>query len=460
MRRVGGYPGKGTAFKRDWTRGSLIGNLWSLYWPVLISNTINVLGPTIDMIWVGRLGAASIAGVGVSAVAVMVVTSLMMGLFTGTIALVARFVGAGDERSANRVAQQAFIVGIAFSILAAIVGVFLSEPILTLLGVALDVIGEGAAYMRIQLVGMVSMSLLSLAQSIMQASGDTVTPMKISVGYRLFHVAFCPALVFGWWIFPRLGVSGAALSNVIAQSLGGAIGLWVLFSGRTRLQVTLKNFRLDRNIIWRTVKIGIPASITNVERNFADLVLVRFIVPFGTCAVAAHSVVQRVDQFIQMPCAGLGTAAGVLAGQNMGANQPGRASRTGWLAAALATGFTVACSVIIWFWAERLVRIFNAEPGLVEIASSFLMIQIAGYVLWGIVIALSMCLNGIGDTMITMLTNLTTMWGVAIVLAYFLSQVPSLGVYGIRWGIVIGIAVRAIIYSAYFKLGRWKRKKI
>ena len=460
MKEAGGYPGKGTAFKRDWTKGSIIGNLWSLYWPVLISNTINVLGPTIDMIWVGRLGAASIAGVGVSAIAVMVVTSLMTGLFTGTIALVARFVGAGDEQSANRAAQQAFVVGVVFSIFMAIIGIFLTKPILSLLGVEADVVAEGAAYMRIQLVGMVTMNSLLVAQSIMQASGDTITPMKISVGYRLFHVVLCPSLVFGWWIFPRLGVSGAALSNVIAQSLGGGIGLWILFSGRTRLMVTLRNFGLDRNLIWRTVKIGIPASITHMERNFADLVLVRFIVPFGTFAVAAHSIVQRIDQFIQMPCGGLGTAAGVLGGQNLGAGQPERATRTGWLAAGLTTGFTVICSVVVWFWAEHLVRIFNAEPGLVEIASTFLMIQIAGYVLWGVVISLSMCLNGIGDTVITMLTNLTTMWGVAIVLAYFLSQVPGIGVYGIRWGIVTGIAIRAIIYSTYFKLGRWKRKKI
>jgi putative MATE family efflux protein len=460
MRKTGNYPGKETAFKRDWTKGSIIGNLWSLYWPMLISNSINMLGPTVDMIWVGRLGAASIAGVGVSGIAVMVVTSLMTGLFTGTMALVARFVGAGDEKNANRAAQQAFVIGIAFSIFMAIIGIFLTEPILTLLGMEADVVAEGAAYMRIQLVGMVTMISLSVAQSIMQASGDTLTPMKISVGYRLFHVALCPFLVFGWWLFPRLGVSGAALSNVIAQSLGGGIGLWILFSGRTRLSVTLRNFRLDRSIIWRTVKIGIPASVTNMERNFADLVLVRFLVPFGTFAVAAHSVVQRIDQFIQMPCGGLGMAAGVLGGQNLGANQPERAARTGWLATGLSTGFSVIWSVAIWFWAEHLVRIFNAEPGLVEIASTFLTIQIVSYVLWGVVITLSMCLNGIGDTMITMLTNLTTMWGVALVLAYFLSRVPGLGVYGIRWGLVTGIVVRAVIYSVYFKLGRWKHKKI
>jgi putative MATE family efflux protein len=374
--------------------------------------------------------------------------------------MISRFVGAGDEKSANRVAQQAFVIGIAFSIFMAIIGIFLTEPILALLGMEADVLAEGTAYMRIQLMGMVTMSSLSVVQSIMQASGDTFTPMKINIGYRLFHMTLCPFLVFGWWAFPRLGVSGAALSNVIAQSLGGAVGLWILFSGRTRMLVTLRDFRFDRSIIWRTVKIGIPASVTNVARNFADLVLVWFIIPFGTFAVAAHSLAQRIDQFAQMPSGGFGTAAGVLAGQNLGANQPERAARTGWLAVGLSTGFSVICSVVTWFWAEQLVSIFNAEPTLLEIGSTFLRIQIVSYMLWGVVVALSLCLNGVGDTIVPMLTNLITMCGLQIILAYFLSRVPGLGVYGIRWGIASGIVVRAVIYSVYFKLGRWKHKTI
>jgi putative MATE family efflux protein len=457
---IGSSLRKGTRFTKDWTKGSILGNLWSLSWPMLISNTIGIMGPAIDMIWVGRLGTASIAGVGVSGIAIMVANSLLMGLFTGTVAIIARFVGSGDEKSANRVAQQAFVIGIAFSIFMAIIGIFLTEQILALLGVEADVVAEGAAYMRIQLIGMVTMSSVSVAQSIMQASGDTFTPMKINIGYRLFQIVLCPFLVFGWWVFPSLGVSGASLSNVIAQSLGGAVGLWILFSGRTRMSVTLRNFRFDRSIIWRTVKIGIPASITNVARNFADLVLIWLITPFGTFAVAAHSLAQRIDQFAQMPSGGFGTAAGVLAGQNLGARQPEKAAKTGWMAVSLSTIFSIICSVVTWFWAEQLVRIFNADPSLVEIGSTFLRIQIVSYMLWGVVVVLSLCLNGIGDTMIPMITNLITMCGLQIILAYFLSRIPGLGVYGIRWGIASGIVARAVIYSVYFKVGRWKNKKV
>ena len=447
--------------RRDWTQGSIVRNLWSLSWPMLIGNTINAMGPAIDMIWVGKLGASSIAGVGVSGLAVMVANSLVFGLFTGATAVVARFVGAKDEEAANHAAQQAFVIALVFSFLMALVGIFLADSILVLLGVSTDVVAEGAAYLRIQFTGIVTMSALQVSQSIMQASGDSRNPLKISLGFRALQVVLCPALVFGWWLFPHLGVSGAALSNVITQGIGGSIALWILFSGRTRLKVTLKKFHFDFNLIWRMLKIGLPSSTTFVIITFTELMLVRFITPFGTVAIAAHSLALRIDQFIQNLSGGLGIAAGVLGGQNLGAGQPQRAERTCWLAVGLATCISLACSVIVWFWIEPILGIFNAtDPVLLGTAATFLRIQIVSYLVWGLVIVFTLSLNGIGDTMIPLLTNIVTMTGVQLTLAYYLPQWTGLGVYGVRWALVTGQLLRAIIYPLYFKSGRWKRKKV
>jgi len=259
------------------------------------------LGPTIDMIWVGRLGSSAIAGVGVSGMVIMVVNGLIMGLFTSLRAMLARFVGAKDESAANHITQQAFVIGIAFSLVMAVLGLFLAEPILRIMGVEADVVVEGATYMRIQFLGIMTLSLLTVTQTVMQASGDAFNAMKISIVFRLFHIAVSPFLIFGWWIFPRLGVSGSALTSVFSQAIGGSIGLWFLFTGRTRMQLSLRNFHLDWNMIWRMVKIGIPAAFNSMERGLANLALMWFIVPFGTIAVAGHSIMTRIETFLQMP---------------------------------------------------------------------------------------------------------------------------------------------------------------
>jgi putative MATE family efflux protein len=457
---VGRAKHRPAAIDRDYTQGSISGNLWTMTWPTTISNTIFMLGPMIDMIWVGKLGSAAIAGVGISGMAALVMMSARMGLNTGTRAFVARFVGAGDHEAANHVAQQTFVISALFAIFTAIIGILFAEKILILLGVEPDVVKQGADYMRIVFVGSVTMSFTMMAQGIMQASGDAVTPMKISVGIRILHIILSPFLIFGWWIFPSLGVKGAALTGVISQGIGGYILMRYLFTGKTRLKMTLKGFSFDGSMIWRIVKIGIPSSVTGMERSFANFVLMWLVVPFGTAAVAAQALAERIDGFVSMPAMGLGQSAGVLAGQNLGANQPERAKKTAWMATLWFSCVTFCGSIVIWFFAENIVHVFNSEPKLVEIAATFLRIDIVGYLVFGIVVVMMNVLNGVGDTTVPMWTTLLTMWLVQVPMALVLPKVTGLGVYGVRWGIVTAIVLRAVIYTVYFRSGRWQRKMI
>jgi putative MATE family efflux protein len=329
-----------------------------------------------------------------------------------------------------------------------------------MMGVEADVVTEGAAYMRIMFVGSVAMSFRFMTDGIMQASGDTINPMKMSIFYRLFHVALCPFLVFGWWIFPRLGVSGAAITNVFSQSLGVALGLWYLFTGRTRLQLTFRNFRVDLGIIWRIVKIGIPSSISGMQMSFGQLLLMWFMVPFGTLSVAAHTLCQRVEMFLFMPGMSMGMGAGVLAGQNLGAGQPERAEKGGWIAVGLVTGLMVIGTVAILLWAESIVRVFSSESDIVAITSTFLRIAAVGYLVMGPFSIFMNTLTGVGDTLPPLLITLLTFWLVNMPLAYYLPRVTDLGVDGIRWAMVVRTLVLAVAFTIYFKLGIWKRKKV
>ena len=419
-----------------------------------------MLGPTIDMIWVGKLGSASMAAVGVAGIAVQLMMGAMMGLMMGMRAMVARFIGAHDVRGANHVAQQTVVVSVAFSVTMAVVGMFLAESILGIFGLEAAVIAEGAAYLRILFIGVAAMAFRMMAEGIMQASGDAVTPMRITVLFRLFHVLLCPFLIFGWWIFPRMGVTGAATTNIISQSLGLSLGLWALFTGRSRLRLTMKNFQLDFKVIWRIVRIGLPALVSGVQRTFSQFFVMLFVAGYGTIPVAAHTINQRVEMMLMMPAFAFGMASGVLVGQNLGARQPRRAERSAWLAAGMVETVLVVCCLAILLWAEHIVRIFNTETDVVVMASAFMRIAVVGYALLGLMGVFMQSLNGAGDTMPTMIVGLGTVWGVTLPLAYFLPQITDLGVYGIRWGMVAGMSFSAVIYTIYFALGRWKRKRI
>jgi putative MATE family efflux protein len=246
----------------------------------------------------------------------------------------------------------------------------------------------------------------------------------------------------------------------LVTGLGMCISLWILFSGRTRLHLSLKDFRPDPEIIWRILKIGIPASITGLGKAFADLLLTWFIIPFGTVPLAAHNVISRIEGFVNAPSAGLGTGSGVLVGQNLGARQPNQASRSGWLAVALVLVFMLVCAAALLIWAEKIIALFNPDAKLVEIGSTFLRIAVSGYVGMSVVNVLQNCIYGSGDTLPPMSISLAMLWVVQLPLAYLLSHHTGLAVYGVRWAVVISFVLGAVAYLIYFRLGRWKRKRI
>jgi putative MATE family efflux protein len=453
-------PRERAAFNKDWTKGNTVHNIILLSWPIIILNLLWTMNLILEMIWVGKLGAASIAGVGIAGIIYMLVVMVKSGFSMGERAMVARFVGAGDAAAASHVAGQGYVLNVAYGAVVAAIGILFTEAIFSLFGLEANAVAEGVIYLRIVLIGCVTESFWMTSFTVMQASGDSVTPMKIAIFIRSFNAAICPFLVLGWWVFPRLGVGGAAITYIIVTGLGLSISLWVLFTGRTRLRLTLRDLYPDLNIIWRILKIGIPASVMGLARTFGDLALAWFMVPFGTLAVAAHSLINRIEMFINMPGLSLGVGAGVLVGQNLGADQPERASRSGWVALGLGECFMVVCSVVLLVWAEKIISLFNADPDLIRVGSTFLRIAVAGYLGMAVAYIMQNCIPGSGDTLPPMLITLAMLWVVQLPLAFFLSRFTDLGMYGVRWAIVAGFIVGAIAFITYFWQGRWKRKKV
>jgi putative MATE family efflux protein len=454
-------PSATAAYKgRDWTQGSILKNLLSLSWPMVISNTLNVIGPAIDLIWMGKLGPDAIAAVGIAGMIVMLVNSFFMGIFTGLRSMVARFIGASDRQGAIHVSQQAFVLAGLLGLIMAIIGISLDRWMLGVMGLAPDVLEIGAIYMRINFIGMIAMSMRFTTDGIMQASGDTMNPMKLAVVFRLFHVVLSPALIFGWWIFPRMGAAGSATAMVFAQTLGTVLGLWILMSGRSRLKITFRRFRFDLAAIWRLVKIGIPASIMGMQMQFGQLIMTMFVTQFGTLAVAAHSLCQRIDMLLSMPMTGIGIGAGVLVGQNLGAHKPERAEKSGWTAVILCESVFLVCGLAIMLWPSGVVNVFSSDPQLEQIAIHYVRIAALGYMVSAFSMVLQQCISGAGDTIPPLVIGLVVVWSIQIPVGWYLSSHTGLGVYGVRWAVVGGAFINMISYVVYFRTGRWKKKKI
>jgi putative MATE family efflux protein len=462
--RPGGAGGGGrrSAYAtRDLTEGSIPRNLWFLAWPQIIEGVLNVADQMVDLFWAGRgFGSRAIAGIGVAQNYTQFIMTGRQGLDTGMQAMVSRAIGAGNIGLANHITLQALTLSGAYSLTMVLLGVFFTEDLLRLLGVSNEVIAQGSLYMRVQFLGAAGIAFRMMAGSALQASGDTMTPMKATAATRILHIVLSPLLAFGWLGFPTLGLAGLAAANVLAQLVGAGMNFRALFTGTSRLHLTLRGYRLDFAIIWRQVRIGAPASVTGMERPLAQLVLVGFLAPFGDYALASYALANRAQMFVNLGMWGLGRSSGVLVGQNLGAGKTARARETilwaiGFMG--MVNGILVS---LVFFFPGAFLSIFNQEPELLSIAIPWLRIQVIGYLFMGASQIFMQSFNTAGDTVVPMFVTVGTIWGVQQPLAYFFSRYTTLGEFGIAWAIVIAMLAPLFVYIPYYIWGPWWRKRV
>ena len=442
---------------KDLTKGSIPRNLWFLAWPQVAESFLSVVDQLADLIWAGRLGFQAIAGLGVSQSYLMMLMTARMGLDSGMRSMISRAVGAKQVAYANHVVLQALTLTTAYSVILVTLGLILTIPLLQILGLSDGVVAQAAPYMRVQFFAMAMMGYQRMTAGALQAAGDSMTPLRAATVARVGHLVFSPFLIFGWWIFPDLGLAGAAVANLISQTVGVSMNARALIVGSSRLHVTFKGYYVDYPLIWRVLKIGLPASVTGAQRAVSQLIVVAIVASFGDIALAAFAMTRRAENTVLHASRGMGRAAGALAGQNLGANLPARAKASVFWAIVYASVASVTISAVFLIFPSQVASFFNSDAEFVAQATLWLQVLAIGYFSMNTVQVFTQSFNTTGATLAPMIVTVSTMWLLELPLAYFLSRHTSLEELGIPWAIVFGMTLRLAIFTWYYLRGTWLR---
>lgn len=457
---------------RDLTEGSVPRTLWLLVWPLMVSGLLQSIDQLFELTWAGMLGFRAIASIGVAQSWIQLFNTARQGFDTATRAMVARAIGAKDPELANHIASQALVFNVCLAWTSMFIGINVAPGLLRLLGVSEEMVAIGGQYLQLRFVSTSTFALLYTSGSILQASGDTITPMKAQFLARAILIPLSPILIF----VVGLGLPGAAVAGSIGQIVGVAMTLKVLFSGKSRVKITLAGLRPDFPLYWRMVKLGAPSSWTTGERALAQLLLTGVVAPFGDTVLAAFGMTQRLQQFVMLGQMGVGQAAGVLVGQNLGAKKLARARATTWWALGQCFLMSGIVGSIIFLFPDKFLALFTHEEHLLEVAVPWMHIMVIGFMAFAAGNVFMQVFNTAGDTTTTMLTGIATIWLVQQPLARILSGsletwnlfglqlsipgVEGLGAFGIAWAMVIAILARLVIFFPYFLWGPWYRKRV
>ena len=197
-----------------------------------------------------------------------------------------------------------------------------------------------------------------------------------------------------------------------------------------------------------------------LSRGLMALILMRIVARCGTAAIAGYGIGMRFHMIILMPAFVLGNAAATMVGQNLGSGRPDRSKTAAWMATGMDVVIMAASAVLMLAFAPPFVRLFDANPEVVSVGASYLRTVSPFYVFVALAIVLGRALDGAGQTMATMIFTVTSLWGLQVPLAFFLSRVTQPATQGIWWAIGIAMTVHALMVTGWFLTGRWKTHQV
>ena len=444
----------------DYTEGPLRRAIILLAVPMVLEMVMESLFAVVNIFWIAKLGADSVASVGLTESVLSVIYALAMGLSIGVTAMVSRRIGEKNQDAAARVTVQAILLGLAVATVLGTSGFLFAPHLLGVMGATPEVIKVGTGYARVILGGDATVILLFLINAAFRGAGDATIAMRVLWTANAINLLLDPFLIFGWGPFPELGVTGAAVATTIARGSGVLIQLAVLASGSGRLGVARKHVVADFRLMWALIRLSAVGTFQMIVGMVSWIGLVRILSTFGSAALAGYTIAIRVVIFALLPSWGLSNAAATMVGQGLGAKKPDRAEKAVWTAANYNAVFLTIVGVIFFAGANTLVGLFTHDADVVTYAVSCLRIVSLGFPLYAYGMVLTQSFNGAGDTWTPTWLNLLCFWLWEIPLAWALAHMLGFGPRGVFIAITVAFCTLALASAAIFRRGRWKLRVV
>lgn len=415
---------------------------------------------TVDTIFVGRVGTAEQGAVGLAGALTWTAVCVVNGTMTAVQIFVAQHCGAGQRHRCGEILWQGIYLALLAAVPAIILGLY-SDRLVGLLKISLDLRGFTADYLKIRLVGAVFHFLFRNMELFLQGTGDTRTPLKVSIVANGCNVLLDYLLIFGKFGFPEMGVRGAALATVIATAVQSGIYAYLLF-GRSgwRMYFPRRVSPLVPRRFFKLVRVGGPVGVQWLLDMSTWTIFTTFVARLGEVEAAAHQIAITILHVSFMPGYGISIATTTLVGQFIGAGDAESAKRAAYNSLRIVVLFMGTMGVMFFLFRSQLIRVFNPDPEVIAVGATLLIYAAVFQVFDGTAMVGTGVLRGSGDTRWPSLVSIGIAWGVFVPLVYLMIIRLDLGVTGGWLAASIWIGTLGLAMFGGVCKRRWTERKL
>ncbi len=440
---------------QDLTSGSLTGHLLKTTSFMLVSMIFQTLYVLVDLFWVGRLGTDAIAAVGLSGNLSFIVIAITQVLSVGATTVVSHASGRKDQERAIFLFNQSQVLSMVAGILFLAFAMLFRHQYAAGLSATEGMRIATEDYLLWFIPAMALQFAMVAMGAALRGTGNFKPGMYVQTGTVIINIILAPFLIFGWGPFPPWGVSGAAVSTLVAIIVG-VVWISIYFmDAKAYLRFHFGHWKPQVAVWWEMLKIGLPAGAEFALMGIYMAVVYSITKPFGAAAQGGFTIGLRIVQSAFLPVVALGFAVAPVAGQNFAAGKGDRVRAAFKAAAGMSAGAMLIASVGIYFAAAPLMAIFTKDPEVTAVGVEYLRIVVLNFVASGITFVSSSMFQALGNTLPSLVTSGLRLV-VAVIPAVFLARVAGFHLTWIWYlsaaSVLLQMTVNLLLLQREFRL--------
>ncbi|MBE5981406.1 MAG: MATE family efflux transporter [Paenibacillaceae bacterium] len=434
------------------TEGVIWKQLLAFSLPLLVGNLFQQLYNTVDSVVVGNfIGSDALAAVGSSNSLINLIIGMFMGIGTGAGVIISQYYGAEEKQKLHWAVHTTMALSMIGGFLLIALGVLLSPLILVLMGTPESVMPGAVAYLRIFFCGSLFNLVYNMGSGVLRAVGDSKRPLIFLCISSVINIVLDLLFV----VVFQMGTAGVGYATVAAQGVSALLTVRALVRTDDSYRLELDKIKIDRRMMARVLKIGIPSGIQQSIISLSNVIVQANVNSFGAAAMAGFGSYSKIDGFAMLPLQSFCMAATTFTGQNIGARKSRRVKQGVFQGLVISMIYTILISIILYLNAERILRVFSPDQDVIAYGYSSMLILLPFYWTMAIHQILMGSIRGSGRTMVTMLIGVGNMCilrmiYINLLVPFFPSFEAVMWCYPITWLTTMGMDC---IYS-------WKAKWI
>lgn len=444
-----------TRARQQITEGVIWKQLLIFFFPILMGTFFQQMYNTVDTIIVGRLvGTEALAAVGATGPLVSMVNGFFIGVSSGATVVLSQAYGAGDRKGVSDSIHTGVALSLLLGVMLTAIGICLGGRVMGWMGTPENCMADATTYLRIYFAGSIGTVVYNMGAGILRAMGDSKRPM-------LFLMVTCILNVVLDLLFVavlHMGVAGAALATVLSQMISAVLPIVVLLRQKED-RLELRKLRIERSLLGRILRIGIPAGLQFVTFDFSNVLIQSGINSFGDTTMAAWTSYGKTDALVWMISGAFGVSITTFVGQNFGAQKYSRIRQGAWTCLALSIAMVCALNVTLLLFRSQILGIYTDNPEVIAVGS-MVMLSIMPYeFLFMPIEVFAGTMRGVGNSLMpTLITGscvclFRVVWLMTAVRHWHSLKTLTLS-YPLSWALAA-----AVFLVVYFK-GNWLRRRI